>query len=103
MPVAAAVTYTSSGCTGLRAARERPAAPIVGMATGAGTARRLALVWGVHAVRVREVHDVSEMRSRAREVAVAEEFARQGDVVAITAGTPFGASGTTNLLNIVRV
>ena len=39
MPVAATITYTTSGYTTLRAARERPAAPILGMATRPETAR----------------------------------------------------------------
>ena len=101
--VAAAVTYTNSGYTSLRASRERPAAPILGLATSAETARRLALVWGVHAVQVRKVQDVAEMSGCARETAIGEGFAREGDVIAIAAGAPFGESGTANLLNVVRV
>ena len=46
---AAIVTYTTTGSTALRAARERPDQPILGLITQLGTARRLALVWGLHA------------------------------------------------------
>ena len=42
-------------------ARERPRAPIIGMTPRLATARRLALVWGVHAVLCHEVVDVPEM------------------------------------------
>jgi len=42
---AATVTYTSSGFTSLRAARERPAVPILGLTPSITTARRLAMVW----------------------------------------------------------
>jgi pyruvate kinase len=103
LPLAATVTYTSSGYTSLRAARERPAAPILGMTPSIATARHLALVWGVHPVQVREVEHVSEMVEYACETAAAEGFARPGDILAITAGMPFGVSGNTNLLRIVRL
>ena len=42
--------FTASGSTALRAARERPEAPIIGLTPSQETARRLAVVWGVHAV-----------------------------------------------------
>jgi pyruvate kinase len=61
------------------------------------------LAWGVHSVQVREVSDVDEMTAYACETAVKEGFAQQGDIVVITAGTPFGVSGTTNMLKIMPV
>ena len=101
MPVAATITYTISGSTTLRVARERPAAPILGMATRPETARRLALVWGVHSVLAHEVGDVGEMAEYACETARREGFAHAGDIVVIAAGMPFGVAGTTNLLKIM--
>lgn len=50
--IAAAVTYTSSGYTSLRAARDRPAAPILSMSPNQAVARRVALVWGVHSLLI---------------------------------------------------
>ena len=43
--LAAIVCYTSSGATGLRAARERPQTPIIALSPVPEMARRLALVW----------------------------------------------------------
>jgi pyruvate kinase len=103
LPLAATVTYTTSGHTSLRAARERPAAPILGMTPNLATARRLALVWGVHPVLVRDVEHVSEVVDTAFEAAMREGIVRPGDIMAITAGMPFGISGNTNLLRIVRL
>ena len=57
----------------------------------------------MHSVQVREVSDVDEMTAYACETAVKEGFAKQGDIVVITAGTPFGVSGTTNMLKIMPV
>jgi len=47
---AAIVTFTTSGGTTLRAARERPEAPILAITPDLKTARRLNLVWGVHSI-----------------------------------------------------
>ena len=103
LPVAVTVTYTLSGSTSLRTSRERPSTPILSLSTKLETARRLTLAWGVHSVQVREVSDVNEMTAYACETAVKEGFAQQGDIVVITAGTPFGVSGSTNMLKIMPV
>ncbi len=99
----ATITYTSSGFTSLRAARERPAAPILGLTPQMATARRLALVWGVHAVPAHDIRDVADMVAHALSTAQAEGFAAAGDDVVVVGGMPFGQSGTTNLLHIARV
>src|SRR5258706_11148193 len=77
LPVAAIVTYTTSGSTSLRAARERPAAPILSMTPNLTTARRLSLVWGVHSVTTRDVSDVAEMVEHACKRAQEEGLAQE--------------------------
>ncbi|TFZ05194.1 pyruvate kinase [Ramlibacter henchirensis] len=101
--VAAVVCYTSSGKTCLRAARERPEAPILSLTPRREVARRLALAWGVHALQIQDVRDVDEMTLRAVACARDEGFARPGQLVAVVAGMPFGRAGTTNLLRIAAV
>jgi pyruvate kinase len=103
LQVAATVTYTSSGYTSLRAARERPEAPILSLTPDMRTARRLALAWGVHSVHTRDVKDVTEMTANALEVARRQEFAKPGDTLVIIAGVPFAVAGNTNLLRIAQV
>ena len=103
LSVSAAVTYTKSGSSSLRAARERPSAPILSLTPHLSTARRLSLVWGLHSVLTEDVDHVEEMVDHACRTAVAEGFANAGDRLVIMAGMPFGVSGTTNLLRIARV
>ena len=67
------------------------------------TARRLALVWGVHSVQTPDIQRVQEMVDRACEVALNESFAEIGETLVIMAGMPFGISGTTNMLRIAQV
>ncbi len=100
---AAIVTYTTSGSTTLRAARERPSQPILGITSDLETARRLSLTCGVHSVHTADVRDFDEMVRKAIAAAALEDAARPGDTVVITAGVPFGTPGATNVLRIARV
>jgi pyruvate kinase len=100
LQAAAIVCYTSSGHTSLRAARERPESPILSLTPRLATARRLALVWGVHSVHTGDVDDVDQMTARACEVARRDRFAEAGQFVLVIAGMPFGTPGTTNLIRI---
>ena len=100
---AAIATFTGGGSTTLRAARERPHVPILGLTPDPATARRLALVWGVHAVLTKTCRNLNQIVDMALSVAVSEEFAASGDALVITTGVPFGVSGTTNILRIARV
>jgi pyruvate kinase len=99
----AIVAWTSSGSTGLRIARERPQPPILALTPKVETARRLALVWGVHAVITEDARDVDDMADRACKIANSEGFARAGQRVIIVAGVPFGTPGATNMVRIAFV
>ena len=97
------VTFSSTGSTTLRASRERPRVPIMGLTPRLDTARRLALVWGVHSVHTDDVQTFRDMVSLSISAARLEEFAEPGDAMAITAGVPFGTPGATNILRIAWV
>lgn len=101
LPVAATVAYTTSGATTLRVAHERPKTPILSLTPNIGIARKLALVWGVHSVCTTGAENVEDMVSKAEAVAAQEGFSLLGKPLIVVAGTPFGVSGSTNLLRIV--
>jgi pyruvate kinase len=94
------VTYTDSGFTALRAARERPDATILALTPNWATARRLAIVWGAQPFIVDHVETVDDMVETARRLAVEHGFAVPGQALVIAAGIPFGRSGGTNLVHI---
>ena len=100
---AAVVSFTSSGATALRAARERPAVPILVLTADLGTARRLALLWGAHCVNAPDIKNFNDMVHRAARVAQREQIAGAGQRLVITAGVPFGTPGSTNVLRIAWV
>lgn len=96
--VVAIVCYTTSGSTGLRVARERPQIPILAFTPKLSTVRRLALVWGVHCLLTADAQSFDDLASRAYQLAVESGRVKNGQLVAITAGVPFGTPGATNLL-----
>ncbi|MBS0640532.1 MAG: pyruvate kinase [Acetobacteraceae bacterium] len=99
----AIVAFTHSGSTGLRVARERPAAPVIGLTQTMDVARRMAVIWGVHAVVSEDARSMTDAVNRASRLALAEGFAGHGDEIVVAAGVPFGQSGTTNALRVATV
>jgi pyruvate kinase len=100
---AAIVSYTTSGATALRAARERPEAPILVLTSNLSTARRLAVLWGAHCVHTSDVKSFGDMVQKAVRIAHQEKVAELGQRVVITAGVPFGTPGATNVLRVAWV
>ena len=101
--LAAIITYTASGTTGLRAARERPRVPIIALSPVVETTRRLSLVWGTHCVVSEDATDLDDMVDRACRIAYEEQFVKPGDRVIITAGVPLRTPGATNMLRIAYI
>lgn len=99
------VTFTDSGSTTLRAARERPTVPIICLTPSLSTARQMTLAWGVHSIKFTD--EVSEnfrdMVGRATEFAHQDGLAMPGERVVVTAGVPYGTPGTTNILRVAKV
>jgi pyruvate kinase len=103
LDLASIVTYTSSGSTAIRAARERPSKPILALSPNLRTVRRLSIVWGIHCVESADAVSLEDMVDRACVIAYQEGLARPGDRIAITAGIPLGTPGATNMLRIAFV
>ena len=99
----AIVCFTISGSTVRRAARERAALPVLCLTPKLATARRMGLVWGVHAVVTRDVAGFEEMVAKAKRMALRTKLARGGDPLVLIAGVPFSTPGTTNVVHVVRL
>ncbi|HEV7249034.1 MAG TPA: pyruvate kinase [Shinella sp.] len=103
LKLSAIVCYTSSGTTGLRAARERPEVPVLALSPVIETARRLSVVWGLHCVVTGDAEDLDDMVNRACRIVVTEEFGKPGDRIIISAGVPLRTPGATNMLRIAYI
>jgi pyruvate kinase len=101
--LAAIVCYTGSGSTGLRAARERPAQPIVALTPIAATGRRLAVVWGLHCVLTSDAENLDEMVEKACRISYQEGYTQPGQRIIISVGVPLGTPGATNMLRVAFV
>lgn len=92
--------YTESGTTAALIARERPRVPIIGMTSIRGTARRLALTWGVNCVMTGELTRFKMAVVNAARAARAQGYADETDQIVVIAGVPFNVPGTTNILRV---
>lgn len=100
---ACVVCYSVTGKTTLRTARERALVPILGLTIEQATANRLALVWGVQSMVVKQLEDMGEVTPIALNLAEKLGLAKSGDEIVITAGIPFAKKGNTNILHIATV
>ena len=78
LKLAAIICYTATGSTALRVARERPGLPVIGLSPVVATARRLALVWGVHSVLTSDPENQAAMVRKACRIAFDEGFVKAG-------------------------
>jgi len=103
VPISAITVFTSSGSTARRVARERPGTPMLVLTPSIRTARRVALLWGAHAVATKDIGSFEEMIGKGRRMALRHGFAQGGARLIVLAGVPFGTPGSTNLLHVVTV
>ncbi len=100
----AVVTFSVSGQTTMRMAKERAPVLIVGLSPNIDTARKMQIVWGVYsAYTEQDAQNTSEMVSIACKALKNKKLARAKDTIVITAGVPFGNAGSTNLLRIAEI
>jgi len=96
------IAPTESGSTARRISMYRPRQSILALCTRETVARTLKLSWGVVPVVAREVQTVDQLFARAESTARAMGFAKKGDRVVVTSGTP-GKKASTNLVKVVTL
>ena len=103
VPISAITVFTGSGSTARRVARERPNVPMLVLTPSVRTARRMALLWGAHAVTTRDIGSFEEMIAKGKRMALRHGFGTAGSKLIALAGVPFGTPGATNLLHVVTL
>lgn len=103
LPIAGIIVFTGSGSTARRVARERPAAPMLVLTPSARISRRMALLWGAHAVSTKDIGSFEEMIAKGKRMALRHGFGTAGSKLIALAGVPFGTPGSTNLLHVVTL
>lgn len=101
--ISAITVFTSSGSTARRVARERPDTPMLVLTPSTKTARRVALLWGAHAVATKDIGSFEEMIAKGKRMALRHGMGQAGSKLIALAGVPFGTPGATNLLHVVTL
>lgn len=99
----AILVYTSSGRTARLISCHRPLISVLALCPNAEAARRVCMMWGVRAVCSEQVTGTSHMVRLAIDHAHRFIGAREGDIITIVAGTPYGETGRTNLIKVERI
>lgn len=91
-------TFTSRGSTARLLSRLRPSIPIIALTPNEKCFHQMACNWGVIPVFGTMCTKLTEAFEQATHYALEHEYVSHGDLVVITAGSPFGISGTTNMM-----
>ncbi|MCG0592077.1 pyruvate kinase [Lactiplantibacillus plantarum] len=94
------VAATESGYTAKMISKYRPNADILAITFDERTQRGLMVNWGVQPIVAEKPETTDDMFDLAASKAVELGFAKEGDLILITAGVPVGERGTTNIMKI---
>lgn len=101
--IKAIFVFTTSGGSARLLDRLRPEMPLLAMTPNEKTYHQMSLYWGVTPVMYSSCSNVTEAFNVLSTYALERGFVNYGDLVALTAGTPFGVSGTTNMMMVESI
>ncbi len=99
----AIVALTERGSTPRMIARYKPQQPIIAFTPHVHIMRQLVLVYGCYPVKIKPFQYIAQIIPAVTTTLKKEQVATKGDHIVISAGVPFGVSGTTNMLMVVTV
>jgi pyruvate kinase len=97
------VAFTQSGDTVRRLSRYRSPIPVLAFTPEPATRSQLNLTWGVETFLGPMVQTTDEMVQQVDEELLRIGRCKKGDVVVITAGSPPGMPGTTNMVRVHHI
>lgn len=103
LEAASIITFTTTGQTAKMVSKFRPQCQIIATTENEDVLRRLALVWGVYPVRTSHVGNTDAIIDKSIDAGKEMNYLNNGDLVVITAGSPVGVRGTTNLIKVHTV
>ncbi|MEU9183441.1 pyruvate kinase [Streptomyces sp. NPDC048484] len=97
------VAFTQSGDTVRRLSRYRSPIPLLAFTPDPATRSQLNLTWGVETFLGPHVDSTDAMVDQVDELLLKYGRCQKGDTVVITAGSPPGVSGSTNLVRVHHI
>lgn len=95
--------FTNGGGTARLLSRLRPEMPIIAMTSNEKCYHQLAYCWGVIPFLKNGCKTIDDAFSKISTFALAKDLVSYGDLVVVTAGSPFGISGTTNMMIVESI
>lgn len=95
--------FTSGGMTARLLSRLRPSMPIIAMTSNVQSYHQMAFNWGVIPVLAKQCHSMTEAYNLLTSLAMERTLVDNGDLVVLTAGSPFGVTGTTNTMIVENI
>ncbi|MEV0096102.1 pyruvate kinase [Streptomyces sp. NPDC050738] len=97
------VAFTQSGDTVKRLSRYRSPIPLLAFTPDPATRAQLNLTWGVETLLGPRVESTDEMVAQVDELLLKYGHCQKGDIVVITAGSPPGVAGSTNMVRVHHI
>ncbi|MGW3289859.1 pyruvate kinase [Streptomyces sp. NPDC001002] len=97
------VAFTQSGDTARRLSRYRSPIPMLAFTPEPATRSQLNLTWGIETFIGPHVDSTDAMVDQVDELLLKFGRCEKGDIVVITAGSPPGVSGATNLVRVHHI
>ncbi len=95
--------FTRGGTTARLLSRLRPKMPIIAMTGHEKVYHQLAFNWGIIPFHCTEGQSIREGFEQVSRFALEHQLVSYGDLVVVTGGTPFGISGTTNMMIVESI
>ncbi|MFE1859686.1 pyruvate kinase [Streptomyces anandii] len=97
------VAFTQSGDTARRLSRYRSPIPLLAFTPEPATRSQLSATWGVETFLGPRVNSTDAMVAQVDELLLRYGRCEKGDVVVITAGSPPGVAGSTNMVRVHHI
>ncbi|HEV8051499.1 MAG TPA: pyruvate kinase [Parachlamydiaceae bacterium] len=95
--------FTNSGTTARLLARLRPSMPIIAMTSNERSYHQMVFNWGVIPLLSKESTSLAQAFDVISAYGIEQHIIANGDLVVVTAGSPFGISGTTNMMLVESI
>jgi pyruvate kinase len=97
------VAFTHSGYTARLLSKFRPTVPVLAFTPSEEVMRRMSLYLGVVPKHMKLLRSTDAVFDAVERILLQEKLARRGQSVVITASTPIGGEGKTNIMKLHRL